>query len=279
MRPVPSLRDTQRAFSAALLGGSVQALDALVREAGIAAAQRVAIYANNSRIGFEQALAATYPVIQRLGGTDWFRQHARSYQLRCPSRCGDLQYVGERYADYLQAELAGTRYEYFADVARLEWACQEALVAGNDSILDPQLLASVAAEDYGRIVLALRASVRLLESRFPLLAIWKANQTESAGDAATISLSDGPDRLVIIRREHHVELRVLTPDTFAVLQLLTSGVTLGEVAAAAAKSSRHCNFGATLRELFSMQVFANYKLDAACSPRPCPIDTASRSRS
>lgn len=267
MRPVPSLRDTQGAFSAALLGGDAQALAGLVHEDGIATAHRIAIYANNSRICFEQALAATYPVIQRLAGTDWFRQHARSYQLRCPSRRGDLQYVGDRYADYLQLELAGTPYEYFADIARLEWAYQEVLVAAEDSFLDPRSLASVAAEDYEHIVLALRNCVRLLESPYPLLKIWKANQGDGAADAATISLSDGPDHLIVIRREHHVEVRALTPEAFELLRQLNSGMPLGKIAEATAGSSRDQELGTNLRELFSMQILATFHLHTAAGDR------------
>lgn len=276
---MPSLRDTQGAFSAALLSGNAQALEGLVQEDGIGTAQRVAIYANNSRIGFEQALAATFPVILRLAGADWFRQHARSYQLRCPSRRGDLQYVGERYAHYLQSELDGTPYDYFADVARLEWAYQETLVAQDDGLLDPQSLASVAAEDYERIVLVPRASVRLIESRYPLLAIWKANQPDATADATAISLGDGPDRLAVIRRDNHVELRALASEAFELLQRFASGATLGEVAEATAAQNRHQDFAATLRELFAMQIFANYRLRAACGPAPHSLSKASESRS
>jgi hypothetical protein len=274
---VLSLRDTQRALSAALFGASPGSLESLVREDGIAAANRVAIYANNTRIGFELALAATYPVIQRLAGADWFRQHARGYQQCCPSRRGDLQYVGDRYADYLQSALGGSPYEYFVDVARLEWACQEALVARDDCALDPQSLADVAAEDHERIVLVPRACLRLLESRYPLLQIWQANQTDDHASRSSISLDDGPVRLAILRRAQHIEMRALSPEPFELLQRLKSGVALGAVAEAAAKSGLHCNFAAALRELFSMQVFASYHLCADRGPEPRLIDTVSRS--
>jgi hypothetical protein len=177
----------------------------------------------------------------------------------------------------LQSELAGSPYEYFVDVARLEWAYQEALVAEDDGVLDPQLLAGVAAEDYERIMLVPRACVRLLESRHPLLVIWKANQADDAADAAPISLSDGPVRLAVLRREDHVEIRALAPEPFELLQRLKSGATLGEVTDAATRLSQHCNFGATLRELFSMQLFTSYQLRAACGLVSCSLDTVSRS--
>jgi Putative DNA-binding domain len=260
---VHSLRELQRTLGAAVLGGHTTGITELVRENGIPAAQRVAIYANNTRIGFEQALAASYPVIERLAGTDWFRQHAHGYQLRFPSRCGDLQYVGDRYAEYLQAELADTSYRYFADVARLEWAYQEALIAADSAALDPKLLAAVADDDYERLIFTPQASVRLVESCYPILAIWKTNQSELTADTPPISLTDGPDRLLVIRRQHHVELRALRPELFALLQQFTCGLALG--AAADAVASRHENFdvGAALRELVMLQAFARCRLPAS----------------
>jgi hypothetical protein len=253
---VHSLRELQRTFGTAVLGGDMTRIAELVREDGIPAAQRVGIHANNTRTGFERALAASYPVIERLAGSDWFRQHAHCYQRRFPSRCGDLQFVGERYAQYLLAELAGTPHLYFADVARLEWAYQEALLAADSTVLDPQSLAAIAPEDYEQLIFTPQASVRLVESGYPILAIWQANQSESAVDTRPISLTDGPDRVLVVRRRRHVELRTLRPELFALLRQFTLGVALGAAADAVASEHEDFDVGVALRELVAMQVFA-----------------------
>jgi hypothetical protein len=142
-----SLRDTQRAFLSAALTGNSACMAGLVRENGLSVAQRLQIYANNTRLGLLATLQATYPVVERLGGPEWFAHSARRYQQQCPSRCGDLQYVGERYAAFLRADLADTPHDYFADVARLEWAYQQALIAAEDVPLVPGELLDVHADD------------------------------------------------------------------------------------------------------------------------------------
>ena len=86
-----------------------------------------------------KTLEATFPVLVRLAGTDWFRQTGRAYLRRHPSRAGNIHYIGERFAQFLDDELTDTDHDYFADVARLEWAYQEVLVAAESATLDPNL--------------------------------------------------------------------------------------------------------------------------------------------
>src|SRR5262245_19984355 len=122
------LRDLQRAFAHGALSDTAPALlCADIIEDGIAPERRLAIYRNNAVEGFLKTLQATFPTVVRLAGEDWFRQVGRQYMRRYPSRSGNLHYVGEHFATFLEAELAGSSYAYFADVARLEWAYQEVL--------------------------------------------------------------------------------------------------------------------------------------------------------
>ena len=261
-----SLRETQRAFGRAVLSGNAACMAALVREDGLSAAERVRIYVNNSRIGFEQALAATYPVIQRLGGVEWFTQQAGAYQLRFPSRCGDLQYVGQRFPEFLQAELSESAYAYFADVARLEWAYQESLVAAEGPDLDLLALGAIPETDLAHICFVPHPSLRLLASEFPVLAIWQANQAENEVDGAEVTFGGCPDRLVVIRRATHVELRRLADADFALLEQLCLGISLG--AAADALAATHDNFDlpASLRQLVALKFFSTIEVrDAGTS--------------
>jgi len=253
---VLSLRDTQRAFGSAVLSGNAACMAALVREDGLSAVERVRIYTNNSRIGFEQALAATYPVIQRLGGVEWFAQQARAYQLRFPSRCGDLQYVGQHFPQFLQAGLSGSAHAYFVDVARLEWIYQESLVAADGPALDPSDLGAIHEADFTRLAFVPHPSLRLLASEFPLLAIWQANQPESPMDGAGVTLDDGPDQLVLIRRATHVELRRLAVADFSLLGQLSRGTCLGEAADTLAVTSADFDLPASLRQLVSLDFFS-----------------------
>ncbi len=68
---------------------------------------------------------APMPVTQRRVGADFFRQLAHEYRARHPSRHGDLHWIGEAFPAWLASRMAGTGYEWLADLARLEWACEE----------------------------------------------------------------------------------------------------------------------------------------------------------
>jgi hypothetical protein len=224
---VTLLRELQVAFLDGTLHGHPARIASLIAADGLAPHARISIYANNAREGFLSALAATFPVIERLAGRDWFRQTGREYMSRHPSRSGNLHYVGERFAAFLDDTLRGSDFAYFADVARLEWAYQEVLVAADHPSFDISALSGVSPDDYGSLVFRVHPAARLVESRYPLLSIWKANQPDGEA-SASISLDAGPARLLIIRREDHVELRELPAAQFALLAAFMRGATLGE---------------------------------------------------
>ena len=256
-----SLRDTQRAFCSAMFSGDASWMTQLVLADGVPVEQRMQIYANSNRLGFLAAMQSTFPVIEKLAGDAWFEQRVRRYQLQFPSRCGDLQYVGSRFAEFLRAELAGTDFEYFVDVARLEWAYQEVLIAAESDVLDPAVLGAVAAEDYERLVFAPRTALRLIESPYPVLAIWQAHQPGAA--EADISLDAGPSRVLLIRRDDHVEMRELSAASAGLLGQCLQSVCLGEAVETLAAAQVDFELGSALRQLVGLSSFSAFHLHAA----------------
>lgn len=256
-----SLHNLQRAFCDAVLFDRADVMANLIRGNGIPGEERVLIYRNNCRLGFLATMRATFPVIERLGGTDWFAQNTRQYQLRHPSRCGDLQYIGQAYPDFLRTDLAGTDYEYFADIAALEWAYQEVLVAADGTPLDPARLGTVSTDEHARLVFTVCPSSRLVESPYPILAIWKANQPDAHTSVAAMSdirLDAGPGRTLLIRRVDHIELRELPPARFALLQEFSRGVPLGEAADTVGANFAEFDLGIDLRELLLLETITDF---------------------
>jgi hypothetical protein len=127
-------------------------------------------------------------VLLRLAGRDWFRQTGTAYLTLHPSRSGNLHHVGERFASFLEATLGDGAYAYFVDVARLEWAYQEVLVAGNGSALDLAALSDVPAERHADLVFEFHPAARLVASTFPLLAIWRLTSRTRVPTRRSISL-------------------------------------------------------------------------------------------
>jgi hypothetical protein len=257
---VHSLRDLQEQFGRAMLDAGDTRVAARIAAAGFEPARRLQIYRNNVRANFLATLQATYPVIERLGGPDWFAQSVQRYHVAYPSFSGDLQFAGQRYPQFLAVELAATQFGYFADVARLEWAYQEVLTAASTPVFSPGELCALDPADHERVVFVPRAALRLVESDFPLLQIWNANR---GGGDATVSLDAGPDRVLLVRRDDHVELRTLRPETAALLRQCLAGAPFGDAAAAAMTDCPDLDLAHELKELLAMQAIAAIRLAGA----------------
>jgi hypothetical protein len=254
---VPSLRELQEHFGRAMLDAGDAGVAVCVVGAGFDPARRLQIYRNNVRANFLATLRATYPVIERLGGADWFEQSARRYQAACPSGCGDLQYVGERYPAFLAQELGSTRFAYFADVARLELAYQEVLTAAASPAFSAGELCVLDPADHERVIFVPRAALRLVESPYPLLQIWNANR--GAADTL-VNLDAGADSVLLVRREDHVELRSLRPQTAALLRQFLEGLAFADAAAGACADCPEIDLPRELTELLAMQAIAAIRL-------------------
>jgi hypothetical protein len=212
-----SLRELQRAFAAALRD---PAADCPVRPAA-----RMAIYRGNVGANFRGALEITFPILRRRVGDDYFGQLAHHYRGQFPSRRGDLHWVGQDFAAFLVAHLAGGDYAWLADLARLEWARQSAAVEEFVPGVGAAVLATFAPEQLEHVRLTLQPSLRLLESPFPVFSVWLANQAENA---SPVDQSMGFECGMALARSDGVEVARLAPDLFSYLSALATGATLGE---------------------------------------------------
>jgi hypothetical protein len=255
---VLSLHELQHAFVEAVLGADDPSdVDSCILDAGISARRRLQIYRNNAREGFISAMSATYPVVERLAGREWFRQTALRYREMHPSHSGDLQYAGQCFAAFLREELSNTPHVYFADVARLEWAYQEVLIAPETPRLDLTRLQSIPEQAHGQLCFRIVDDARWISSSFPILDIWKANREPLAGET-DISLDAGPSRVVIVRRADHVELRELSANDFILLVALSERLSLEEAAAKVALSSPEFDLGVSLVALAQLDLFSDF---------------------
>lgn len=262
---MPSLRETQCEISRAIRSESGESAAMLVRNDGIEPAQRLQIYRNNHRLGSRATLQAAYPVIERLGGAEWFRQSAACYIAAHPSTSGDLQNLGEHYPAFLRTVLADTAHAYFSDIASLEWAHQCVLTAADRPPAALDALRAFAADDYPRLVFIPRPALRVVTSPYPLLTIWQANQphaTEADADAE-IRLDGGESHVLLIRRRDHVELRNLCAGSCALLREFLRSRPLAAAATAAAETAVDFDLNASLTEIVRLETIADIDLNPA----------------
>ena len=229
MLPLPEL---QLRFVTALFGGSSDSLAPWILDDGIDGEARLGIYRNNVRQGFAKTLALEFPVIERLVGSDYWRQLARDFQVDHPSRSGNLHHIGAPFAAFLRRRFGATQYAYLADVAELEWAYQEALVAADAPPLEVGALQSIAPEHYPRLVFTLHPACRLVRTEYPVIRIWRANQPDVPVPEA-IDLRSAADLILVRRAAASIEFIALPPGQFAFLQAISRSAPLGEAIDAA----------------------------------------------
>ena len=237
---MPSLRELQSGFMHALLEGEPDRAAPFIAPQGIAVAHRLGVYTSNARSHFIESVISSYPAIRRLVGDDYFRQCARGFHTRHPSRSGDLQPAGTRFPQYLSELHGNDPYRYLGDVARLEWLIQETLLAADHAPLDLAKLARVAQVDYDELRFYMHPSARLFASEFPCWAIWDANAGSDA-QPEPIDLRAGPDRLLLVRNTGQLRFHRLSLGEQAFLHSVQAG---GSFATAVERGAAHCGFDA-----------------------------------
>jgi hypothetical protein len=257
---MPSLRNIQQAFSMALTQGADGTIAPWLDEHTAAGRNALSVYRNNVREGFFGTLATTYPVLHRLVGPDYFRQLATTYQSRYPSQAGNLLYVGRMMPQFLQQEFGGTGFAYFVDVARLEWACQLALVAADSPCLDRSSLLAVDPAAYPMLRFSLHPSVQLLASIYPLFRTWRSNLPHSP-DNELIDLNEGGDYLLVRRDVDSAEIRKLDIAQFEFLSALVTGTCLADAVLAAERTGTEFDLGINLEGWVAAGIIVGFSLD------------------
>ncbi|MGH8320535.1 MAG: HvfC/BufC family peptide modification chaperone, partial [Gammaproteobacteria bacterium] len=169
MNTAPSLHKLQTGFARWMLGERGLPLPETVAGNGLDSEARLQIYRNIIFNNLTAALRTAYPAVLKLVGEDFFSGVAARFIRDYPSSSGNLQDFGAAFPECLAAIPEVAALPYLADVARLEWARQQAYLAADAEPLDPYALGTVPDDRQGALRLTLHPSVRLLESPYPIL--------------------------------------------------------------------------------------------------------------
>ncbi len=187
----PTLAATQSAFTDALWD---QALPlALAAQFPDEAALRFAVYRNNVIHSLTRALAARFPVIERLVGAEFFAALARVFCAASPPRDPVLLHWGQDFPDFVAQFPPLAHLPYLACIARLEHARALACHAADAAPIAPEALRRA---DPATLRLGLHPALRLFTSPWPAVQIWGAQQPGARAEP----LRPGPDHAVIARR-------------------------------------------------------------------------------
>jgi Putative DNA-binding domain len=245
---IEAFAELQHSFAAAVLGSPVELP---IRAATAARAESgLAVHRNNVMSSLIKVLAARFPAVRRLLGEDCFLETVRRFIVAEPPRSPLLLDYGDAFPGFLRSIGEDSCMGHIADVADLEVARGKAYHAADAASLPPQAFAAIPAQRLAGLRLTFHPSVWLLQSRFPIVSLWQANQ----GAGGATSQQERPEAAVIARPMLEVEVWNLPPGGFAFLTALRCGATMAEATEAAMDAAPDFDLVANLSVLIKAQI-------------------------
>lgn len=253
---------TQAQFRAALLDPSRDVPEGLCDPQGRPAGKRFDVYRNNVVASLVEALGTGFPVIQKLLGEARFRQLAVEYSRAHPPHSPLMMHMGGDLPAFLEAFAPLASFGYLPDVARLELALRASYHAADAAPLDPSRLAALAPEALAAARLTLAPSVRLVESRWPIVQLWRFNMEGGPKPAAVAETA------LVTRPGFDPQIAALGAGEAAFLAAIAAGQTIGAAADAATEAAPAFDLIALLGTLFAGQALTDITTDPDQGPPP-----------
>jgi hypothetical protein len=251
--PTTEANDFAKAFASGLTDPSVAPPAQLVAAAGKGVIKRYNIYRNNVTVSLIDAVAAIYPAVQRITGSDFFRAMARFYVRTSPPVSPLLFDYGRAFPDFIEAYEYAQQMPWLADVARIERAWLDAYHAADLPVLPAQTFAETDPARLGDLCFTPHPAARVVRSAYPAVAIFAMNRQD--GPVEPLCSSDREDALVT-RPEQDVLVSRLPEGAAVFLNSLIEGEPLGVAAATALDEAPSFDLPASLAGMITSGVFS-----------------------
>lgn len=247
--------ENQAAFARALLRADLPP-PAGVRTAHSACdAGRFAVYRNTVHVGLMGALAARFPVVERLVGADFFAGMARAFVQDHKPRSPVIMEYGEEFPAFIAGFAPAGDLAYLPDVARLEAAWTRAYHAADVAPLALSDLAPLARPEALAAPLRLHPAASLIVSAHPVGTIWGAHQ-----DGAVVAMDEAivwrGESVLVTRPALEVRVTLLPAQDHAFARAIFSGVPLGAAGEAGLQAAPDFDFGNALVGLAALGALA-----------------------
>lgn len=220
------LPELQTAFRAGTLGRDEAVREALAAD-GLLTSHRLGIYQNNIYLSLIGVLEAAFPTVHALVGAENFAVLANRFIAEHPPAAPQLYAYGSEFAGFVAGfDAAVEELPFLPDLARVEWAVNDAYFAADAVSLSPGDLGDIAPETYGALQLGLHPSAHLIDSPWPVWHLWGI-------DALPDPWPEEPGQVLVQRPDDKVDVLLLTAGDFAFVTALKSGATLAVAAEAA----------------------------------------------
>jgi hypothetical protein len=205
--------------------------------------KRLAVYRNGFYKGCVDALAANFPMCEKLLGNDDFRKIARLYVDRFPPEQGTLVGYGQQFPvfidhfinhsefEFVQAKQnTSNSYIHLADIAHLDYAWLMSLMSGDSNeTLTIEFVTQLIEQDseFTELNVKLNPSVLLQRVNEDAFSQWISLKTNNTDITLTESSTTG--FIMLWRLQGAVQARLLSSAEVALMQALQGkGSSLGD---------------------------------------------------
>jgi len=226
---VVKLADLQRNFVSDCLSGQLTVNNTLLSNEidtnFISAQGLMGIYQNSAIGNITNALALTYPVIERLVGEEFFRAMCRRFITLHWPKTANMDDYGIEFPLFL-AEFEHVKHlSYLSDVGYLEWFFHQSSLADDSDASDWGALINVQENEALKLKFTLSPSVRLIQSPYPIDKIWAMNQGNVNSENAIDCEEQSDTFLVLYRKELKTDISLITAGEFAMLSSFFNGLS------------------------------------------------------
>ena len=236
---------TQTTFRSAILNSQEDRPLGLSDAKGRPAGRRFDVYRNNVTVSLTDAMATGFPTIAKLIGEENFNAIAGIFLRQSPPASPLMMHYGAGFPDFLRSFEPLAHLGYLGDVADLELALRQSYHAADVTPIAPDALAAVPPEKLGDVTVTFAPSVSVLQSPWPLHAIWAFNMQDGPKPEAVAQ------DVIVLRPEFDPMPHALPAGGLECVKSLMSGEALGISAAKAAEANDTFDFGALLTLLLS----------------------------
>jgi len=218
-------------------------------------ATRFNVYRNNVAVARIEALKAQFPVVCALVGDAFFSGMARIFAQSHPARSPLLAEQGASFPDFIGGFAPASELPYLADMARLEWACLQALNAADRAAFPLDRLAGIQPAALLDAHAIFHPAFALVASVYPIVSIWSAHHEDRLA-----SVDDWrAETAVVVRPAADVVVRACPAGSGAFVAAAASGASLREAAGAGLAAEGAFDFGQTLVELVAIGAIAEFR--------------------
>ena len=212
----------QTTFSTALLDPEVPRPIGLLDGQGAPAGRRFDVYRNNVATSLTEALETAFPTLRKLLGEANFKILAGVFLRKHPPSSPVMMFYGEEMPQFLADFGPTSDTGYLPDIARLELCLRHSYHASDANPIDPTDLQSLPPDQLMEARFDFAPSCILLQSDWPVYAIWLFNNQDGAPKPEMASQD-----VLIARTEFDPDIHLLGTGAGAFVRALMDGDKFG----------------------------------------------------